>query len=167
MRSCFVHWIQNHLKGTGIMNRFKNGNVLISFLIGALGAALMLFGFIGIRTNRMVKLRCSEKTSAQVLSITKASGSVDYIEAEFYADGARYTAIAKHHHPKNAGSERDFAVGTEVTVFYSPFDPEMSYIEAANQEDGGNVLFIGGIIFVFGVIMMEKALMKNRKKDQF
>lgn len=145
--------------------RFKKGNVLISFLIEAVGIALLLFGFVGIRTNEMVRARCCDKTSAKVISITEASKSVDYVEAEFFVDNTRYTAIAKHHYSKSVG-EDSFAEGMPVTVFYDPFDPGDNYIEGANQEDGSNVMTVGGIILVLGMILMGKALADNSRKDK-
>lgn len=147
------------------IERFKKGNVLISFLIGALGMALMLFGFIGLRINSMVQARCTDTASAVVRTITKESGSVDYIEAEFYADNVRYTAVARHHHPKNADTASLFNEGTQVTVFYSPFDPDVSYIDGANEEKGSKTLFIGMVIFLTGIILMGKAIQKNSMKE--
>lgn len=146
------------------MERFKNGNVLPGFLIGALGIALLLFGFIGIRTNHMIKLSCDEKISAPVLSVTQESKSVNYVEAEFYLNNTRYTAIAKHHLSRAERSEPRFKEGMQVTVCYSSLDPDMNYIEGAKQEDGSTVFVIGGILFLIGVIMAPGAFLRKKKK---
>lgn len=149
------------------IEQFKKGNVLISYLIGALGIALLLFGFVGLRINSMVKARCTDKASGIVQTITEESGNVEYIKADFYADNVRYKAIAKHHRPKNAGSDSLFEEGMSVTVCYNPFDPDVNYIEGANEEKGTKAMLAGGIIFVIGNIMMTTAIRKNRRKNEF
>lgn len=144
------------------MEQFKKGNVLLGFLVGAAGIALLLFGFIGIRTNRMIKLSCDDKISALVLSVTQDSKSVNYVEAEFYVNNARHTAIAKHHLSKAERSEPRFKEGMQVTVCYSSFDPDMNYIEGVNQENGSTVLVIGVVLLLAGLVIAPNAFLKNR-----
>lgn len=146
------------------MERFKSGKALFGFLIGSLGAALLLFGFIGIRNNQMIRISCDQTISANVISIMEESNRVNYVEAEFNVDNARHTAIAKHHLSKAERSEPRFTRGMQVTVHYSSIDPGMNYIEGANQEDGSTVFVIGAVLLLTGVMIAPQAFIKNRRR---
>lgn len=108
---------------------------MLNVIIFLLGAGIMFY--MALRSALARRRLCTqgEKVSATVEGIVQSRDGAAYVLA-FSTVGGNH----RLHYPKPSRS-KDLAVGSAVTLYYDPEDPEKMYVEGDRSVLGAEVLY--------------------------
>lgn len=153
----------------------KAGLLIVIFLVIVIGY-IFVVGFMKYRHVQSLTENCTATTSGLVTMVDRTEKHSDvggtwvkiyHIEADFYVNSIRYTAVADERRGENDyGENARFKTNTTVTIMYNPSDPNESYIKAAAMDNGKREMLSAVLIpVVFIFLAIDYRRKKRREND--